>query len=186
MSTAADPISGDEERQLNDLLFGIRRSIRYHNRRRSFFDRFDKSVKILSLVTGSGAFLSTMGSHQLITMWFAAAVAVLSAISLVVGPAQAARLHEELAKRFSKLESEIIRVGPPDSTQLRGFMADRVTIESDEPPALRVLDTICHNELCQAFGYRDFYRVDPVQRFFANVIDLWPWRIKKESTPVNR
>jgi hypothetical protein len=176
-------LSPDEQREFDDLVFGIKRSIRYHNRRRLFFDRLDKFIKILSLVTGSGAFATAVASHQGLTVMFAALVAILSAINLVVGPAQAAQLHEELASRFAELELQIKRAGQPDTGQLNAFIADRLAIESDEPPALRVLDTICHNELCRALGYQtcDFYKVGPVQRFFANIIDLWPWRMKREA-----
>jgi len=112
---------------------------------------------------------------------FAALVAILSAINLVVAPSQAAQLHEELASRFAELECQIKRASAVNSERLNVFIADRLAIESDEPPALRVLDTICHNELCRALGYKDFYKVDPVQSFFANIIDLWPWRMKRQT-----
>jgi len=42
-------LSPDEQRQFDDLEFGIKRSIRYHNHRRLFFDRLDKCIKIFSL-----------------------------------------------------------------------------------------------------------------------------------------
>jgi hypothetical protein len=184
---AANKLSPQEKLEMESLVFAVKRSIRYHNHRRLFFDRFDKLVKIFSLITGSGAFVTAVGSHQGLTVIFAAIVAVLSAISLVVGPAQAARLHEELARRFAQLECDIKRAGQLNSDQLNAFVADRLAIESDEPPVLRVLDTICHNELCRALGYEscEFYKVDPVQRFFANIMDLWPWRMKKLSMSAN-
>ena len=180
-------LTPDEPRELDDLVFGLKRSIRYHNHRRLFLDRLDKFIKIFSLVTGSGAFATAVSSHQALTVMFAALVAVLSAINLVVAPAQAAKLHEELASRFAELEGKIKRAGQLNSEQLNGFIADRLAIERDEPPPLRVLDTICHNELCRAMGHKscDFYRVDPVQRFFANIIDLWPWRMKREAMPAD-
>ncbi len=178
-------LSEAERLELHELVFAAKRSIRYHNHRRHFFDRFDKFVKILSLVTGSGAFAAAVATHHDLAIAFSALVALLSAINLVVGPAQAARLHEELAKRFAKLEHDIKRAGQLSSDQLNAFIAERLMIESDEPPPLRVLDTICHNELCRALGYEDceFIKVDPVQSFFANFIDLWPWRMKKNVPP---
>ena len=175
-------LSDAERLELHELVFAARRSIRYHNHRRRFFDRFDKFVKISSLVTGSGAFAAAVATHHHLAIAFSALVALLSAINLVVGPAQAARLHEELARRFARLEHDIKRSKEVNSDQLNAFVADRLMIESDEPPPLRVLDTICHNELCRALGYEDceFYKVDPVQSLFANFIDLWPWRMKKK------
>ena len=48
--------------ELHNLLRGVRRSIRYHNRRRRFFDGFDKFAKILSVIGGSAAIAAVVGS----------------------------------------------------------------------------------------------------------------------------
>src|SRR5438876_1607265 len=162
---ATESLSDQQKRELHNLLFAVRRSIRYHNRRRRFFDGFDKAVKVLGVIGGSAAWAATIGKHQTITMWFAAVVAIGSAISLVIGPSQAARLHEALAKRFAKLEHEMQRTPDPTPDQLNEFVAERLMIESEEPPPLRVLDIICHNELCEAMGYDrcHFYKVGWLQ-----------------------
>lgn len=165
----------------HDLLFGVRRSIRYHNRRRRFFDGFDKFVKILSVIGGSGAVAAIVGQVPWLAITLATIIAVLSAINLVVGPAQAARLSADLAKRFSTLEYDITRDQKSEDS-LNQFQAERLLIEADEPPAMRVLDTICHNELCEAMGYDrcEFYDVKPWQALFAHIVDLWPSRITKK------
>jgi hypothetical protein len=170
-----------EQNELHNLLFGVRRSIRYHNRRRRFFDGFDRFVKVLSVIGGSAAVAAVVGSVPGLAVTLASIVAILSAISLVVGPAQAARLHEDLAKRFSKLEYDIVRSNTPDENQVNNFVAERLLIESDEPPIMRVLDIVCQNELCEAMGYdeSELYKVGLVQSLFAPFIDLWPSRIRK-------
>jgi len=55
----------------------------------------------------------------------------------------------------------------------------RLAIESDEPPTLRVLDSLCHNEVLRALG-QEAHRVGPIsgwQRLFAHVFDWQPKRI---------
>jgi hypothetical protein len=183
MSTIAGALSEKEQNELNDLLFGVRRSIRYHNRRRRFFDGFDKFVKVLSVVGGSAAFAAATVHHSQIIMIFTGLVAVFAAINLVVGPAQAARLHEELARKFSTLERDMKLAKEPSSDQLNKFQAERLMIEPEEPPIMRVLDVICHNELCEAMGYDKchLYEVGMVQSLFAPFIDLWPSKIGKKA-----
>jgi hypothetical protein len=172
------------DERVDNLLFGVRRSIRYHNHRRRFFDGFDKVVKVLSVVGGSGAVVSAISSFHGVTIALAALIAFLSAISLVVGPAQAARLHEELAKRFSALEHAIASTSDLTADRLQKFEADRLLIEAQEPPIMRVLDSQCHNELCRAMGYPDceFVQIGPFQAFFSQIVDLWPSQIKKKET----
>jgi hypothetical protein len=183
MSTATSALSEKEQDELNALLFGVRRSIRYHNRRRRFFDGFDKFVKVLSVVGGSAAFAAATAHHSRIIMVFTGLVAAFSAVNLVVGPAQAARLHEELARKFAKLERDMKVAKVPNSDQLNGFQAERLLIESEEPPIMRVLDIVCHNELCEAMGYDTchLYKVGIAQSLFAHFIDLWPSKIDKKA-----
>lgn len=45
--------------------------------------------------------MTALRSYHGLTLTFAALVAFLSAVNLVVGPAQAARLQEDLARRFA-------------------------------------------------------------------------------------
>jgi hypothetical protein len=183
MAAVIHALSEKERREFHDLVFALKRSVRYHNHRRRFFDWFDKSVKVLSLVTGSAAFAAAVATHHAATVAFAALVATLSAINLVVSPAQAARLHEELARRFAKLELAIQQAGAVSPNKLNEFIAERLLIESDEPPVYRVLDTICHNELCRAQGYDEcqLYDVGPVQSFLANFVDLRPSKIRRSG-----
>jgi len=183
MDTAISALSDNEQTESHNLLFGVRRSIRYHHRRCRFFDGFDKFVKVISVLFGSAAFAAATAQHSVIIMVCAGLVAVFSAINLVVGPAQAARLHEELARKFAKLEYDIVRANNLTRDQLNQFQAERLMIETEEPPPLRVLDTICHNELCEALGYDrcEFYKVGFFQSLFAHIVDLWPSRIRKEK-----
>lgn len=159
----------------SDLLFGVRRSIRYHLRRRRFFDRFNQTCKFLSALFGTATIstaLSQAGSGILIS--FAALVTIFSVLDLVVGSAQAARLHEDFVRKFVDLEREIHLTESNNMERVLELTNQRLSIEQDEPPILRILDLICHNEVCRAFGYDERYQVKITwyQRVLCHFLDL--------------
>ena len=79
------------------------------------------------------------------------AAAVAGALELVFDFVRSARLHSGLAGEFTKLEQDLVRAGeelaPP---QLRDLEKRRLDVESREPPVLRVLAAMCHDELVTA------------------------------------
>ena len=52
--------------------------------------------------------------------------------------------------------------------------AGRLEIERDEPPVLRVLDSICHSELLRATGYdrSQYVEIAWYQRLLAQFVDV--------------
>lgn len=156
-------------------LFGIRRSIRYHNRRRLFFDRFHAVTNIIAVLFGSAAIYTVLAqAGALYTVLAAALVSLTSTADLVIGTAQMARLHHDLIRRFIDLEKAVIRRPSLTDEEVRQVATQRLEIEQDEPPILRVLDSLCHNELLRAMGYGPecFVRVRWYQRLLANVCDI--------------
>ena len=164
------------------LLFGVRRSVRYHMRRCRFFDLFHSCTNAIGVIAGSSAIFSALQAHPHVAASSAALVAVASAIDLVVGTGAMARLHNELAKKFIQLEKEIILSGEPTEANLRTFTGSRLEIEAEEPPILRTLDGLCHNEMLRAEGYTpdkspdEFVRVNWLQRRLAHFINFEPPR----------
>lgn len=159
----------------HNLLFGVRRSVRYHNRRRMFFDRWQTVTSLISVVFGSATFFAVIGTNNPnIAAVTAAVVVFFSAVDLVVGTVKVARDHYDLAKRFITLEQEIISVQELDEKSLIRLKNARLDIEKDEPPVLRVLDTLCHNEMLRSMGYdkEEFKKVGPIQRFFSPMFDF--------------
>ena len=68
------------------LLFGVRRSIRYHSRRQMFFDRFHKVTSGINIVFGSAALMTILAkSPSEITAAAALVVTLFSTVDLVVG-----------------------------------------------------------------------------------------------------
>ena len=61
-----------------------------------------------------------------------------------------------------------------DARRIADWTRERLAIEAEEPPVLRVLDTLCHNELTRAMGYGQEYqaKVGFFQRLFAQICDV--------------
>ena len=168
----------DEKRKLeySDLIFGVRRSIRYHVRRRAFFEFLNTLSTAAALIFGSATIATLIGNlGNGWTFGVAAVVTVTSAINLVVGSTRRAQLHWDLARKFLSLEKDLVSHGKGlTDEKLASLTACRLDIEAEEPPKLQVLDTLCHNELMRAMGYPKSEHV-PVtwyQRWLANLMDV--------------
>jgi len=169
---------------LEKLLFSVRRSVRYHHRRTLFFDRFHKTSTFLSALSGTATLASVLAkAGPAWTLTFAAAVAVFSVSDLVVETARLARVHNDLLKKFFELEKEIVNSKNSDPEAVAKFKTRRLDIEINEPPALKVLDSICHNELMRALGYdkSDFLEIKWYQRLFAQFIDIREHKIHSKT-----
>lgn len=137
----------------HEILFGVRRSVRYHNRRRAFFEGWVIFTNAVSVIFGSAAmWVFWSKTDPALGVYAAMVVTFFSAVSLVVGASQCARLHSDLARRFFLLEKEMALADDVPEELRRVWTAKRLDIEADEPAILRVVDVMCHNELAQAMG----------------------------------
>ncbi len=159
------------------LLFGVRRSIRYHQRRLLFFDHLNKAIRFITLLSGMSVIstvLAKMGEPWILGS--AAAVAFFSTFDLVINTEGQVRRHTELAGRFLNLEKRMVQTLEPSDGLLVALTSERLEIESGEPPILRVLDCICHNELLRAMGYEEsssqYASIAWYQRLFAHCFDI--------------
>ena len=168
-------IKSDEEWK---LLWGVRRSIRYHDRRRRFFDVCH------SVVIGTGIILATIGfsaSYQPINEKLLIGVSMLAMfaflLDLLFRFSNCAHHHTELKRRFGDLEKSIITNKQEDMAFLE---VQRLEIEKDEPPIRRALDILCHNELAKSTeGTKEYtYKVGFWQRRTSQLF-IWP-NIQKE------
>ena len=175
-----------EEKAWNGLLFGVRRSVRYHLRRQQFFDRWHKVTNMVSILFGTAtvySLLKDLGDTAVVIS--AAVVSFFSIFDVIVGTSRMVWLHADLAKRFRLLESEI-STSKFSSSKLAKFQRSRIEIEAEEPPHLRVLDVMCHNELVRAMGYADdqLVKVGFLQRRCAHFFDLAEHKLRKDvDTP---
>lgn len=171
------------QEQYHKLLFGVRRSIRYHLRRCRFFDSIARATSGASLVFGSSTL--AMWVEGISTPWLAvlpALVGAASILALVYEAPRMARLHSELARRFIELEQRMTLAPTPDEVSaeydryLEQFAAQKLAIELDEPPIHRVLDLLCRNELILAEGHdpAHLYRASRFERLTAQLLHLTP------------
>lgn len=134
----------------HDLLFAVRRSIRYHTLRREFYDRWGVILGILIILTGSGSAAALGAGAEAVKpvgVIAGAVVALLSAFDLIVGFSKKSREHHDLARDFCSLEAEMIGKGDlPSTYDLVRCTQRRLEIEKIEPPKKCALDVICHNE----------------------------------------
>jgi len=165
---------GALQKDIGKVFFGVRRSVRYHNRRTRFFDQFSKTTKFITALSGTAAFASFMSAAPTwLSFLLLGVVTISSILDLIVNSSQSARLHSDLAHRFFTLEKEIIGIADPTQDHLTDITAKRLDIEAEEPPPLKVLDCICHNELLRAMGYgpSEFVEISFLQRLTANFFD---------------
>jgi hypothetical protein len=137
------------------LLFDMRRSARYHDRRRAFFEVLHKITSVLTILLAGSVIFGIAHDGAKDPAWLvsvALAASLLSAFDLVVGYANKAALHRELKNRFSALQISILCGGATEDEWI-AHERERLQIEQDEPPVYRALDLLCHNELLKAEGY---------------------------------
>jgi hypothetical protein len=158
---------------IETLLFNVRLSIRYHNRRRSFFDTVNLAASFIAVVFGSAAIAALWSKWPDGAVYAAALVSLVSGANLVLRSSERARQHHELARRFIELEQKVL---PASEGEFFELYKQKLQIESDEPPGLGVLMIVCHNEQISAEGLAPSRLVwlRWWQRLFAPIIDLPP------------
>lgn len=185
MTHGPEPSSGDTASEHWGLLFSVRRSVRYHARRERFFDGVHDLGALAAAIFGSAAVASLLGQLDPALVTATVTVtAVAGACELVFRTTKKARLHNDLAREFIALEKDIVLAGEDlPEARLRELQARRLDVEAREPPALRVLDAMCHDELVTALGIEDSERANPtwLQRRFANVVDIGAHRLRKQA-----
>ena len=134
------------KQKINDLDFAIEKSMRYHQRRRGFYDSAHKRIMFIIILAGSAAFSGVVGDY------FAGLAALLAAVDLVWVPSRRARDHEMLFRRFSELAIAIRTAPEPDKASYEKWVRERIGIETDEPPVYWALEADCDNEVRRAWG----------------------------------
>jgi hypothetical protein len=174
------------------LLFGVRRSIRYHNYRRRFFERWSVISDFLIIVSGGTVVgLASAGSSitNPSTIFFGAFIAIVGSLDLVIGFSNKARDYRDLARDFGQLEVEMMKAGENCDNQVFISLTNRrLEIEQNEPPVLRVLDCYCHNEVVRITEYKTYeeaegekVKITLFQTFFMPLFDWWASTLKKNK-----
>lgn len=182
-----DILKENLENKHHGLLWGVRRSIRYHSHRQDFFEQCNTWSNVIALLFGSGAIFTILKDYPSIAITLAAMVTVVSTVNLVINTTRKAQVHRDFYKQFHELEATLT-AGSPTEEMVNKATVKRLEIEAEEPPVLQVLDILCHNELLRSKGYdpvsdaSQYYKVSPLQRAFAQIVDLCPGSIDKVGT----
>jgi hypothetical protein len=176
-SSATDEAAAEEgvAERLTALDFEVHKSIRYHAKRRSFFDKCNNITRAASAIFAAGAVVSVVGGSPIVITVVAISIAVLSSIDLVIDYSRRARIYDDLYRDFCELAATIEEHPHPREAQVRTWAAKKLRIQAKEPTSLDVLNVICANEELEGRGYPYKYRVRWWQRPFKNFFDLPPY-----------
>ncbi|MCG8998423.1 hypothetical protein [Laribacter hongkongensis] len=154
------------------LLFDIRRSVRYHDRRKAFYELLHHITSWMTILM-AGSVLFDAAKDGKTADWMiclSIAAALLAAADMVLGYSRRANLHGDLRRRFADLEIAIL-MGGSSQEEWHEHTRTRLIIEKDEPAIYKVLDLLCRNELLVAEG---FNRKDNPEQF-ANITRYQRW-----------
>lgn len=154
-------------------LFGVRKSVRYHQRRQAFHEWWNTVIIALSFACSASAMAEWSAEWRQVLI---GATSFLLMLNWVIGLTRRANAHAKLGQRFVSLEQEMTpfeRNRDIDAKDEFEFRRRRLEIEADEPAKMRVMDVLCHNELCEA-RYPDelVYPVSPWRRWLGHFIDV--------------
>jgi hypothetical protein len=160
------------------LEFSIHVSVRYHARRRAWYDRLHRLTMLVIAAGASAAVAAILGGLLRGAEYLCAAVAVAGALELAYSLPERARNEDALYRRFNALAADIAEAGLAGEAQLQAWEARRLLIRADADDRLEVLRRICHNLEAEARGYaaETRYTLWPWQRLVAQLVSLPPLR----------
>ena len=163
---------------LAPLDFRVHVSVRYHARRRAWYDRLHR-IMMLVIATGASAGVAAICGGLLREAEFlAVAVAVAGALELALSLPERARVEDALYRRFNALAADIAEARSITDADIRSWEARRLLIRSDADDRLEALRRVCHNLEAEARAYplEAFYWLWPWQRLCAQIVSLPPLR----------
>lgn len=156
------------------VAFGVAKSLRYHAKRRSWFENWHSLGQASAVVCATAAFASVAGQYPEVTRWIALILAGLTALDLTMGFARRADVHGSLHRRFSDLAGKIAVAATPSDADVRAWEVARLLLEADEPPPIDTLNVLCHNQEAEARGLsaEHRYQLNWWDRTFAQLISF--------------
>ncbi len=147
------PVAGYETE-----MYHVRRSVKYHDYRRRFFDNVLNFSLFLALLSGPAIVILSGGES--VAGVYAQSPAIITSIfagvALVSKTSAKVMLHNDLKTEFIQLRREM-ELGRATATaeDVAKWTAERLRIEMREPPINRVIDALCHNEVVQSLGIEE-------------------------------
>jgi hypothetical protein len=109
-------------------------------------------MKIVTVITGSGAFFLITIDFENSAKFFAAFVALWAVIDIVVSLDKKATLHADLTRGFTVLAGKIAAV-PMTEAAYTELSAERLRLDHDDFPSKRFVDLHAGNDECRARGF---------------------------------
>ncbi len=139
--------------EVGKMLFGIRRSIRYHHRMAGFYNAMHRVAMFFTLFVAMSAGFWALKSESGLVLTLSILVAAVAALDATLNSSGNHRLHMLLAYRFQQLEKKFDAKGNLSDDEFEKVRYERLSIEQDEPEPKRLLDVICHYELLISAGH---------------------------------
>lgn len=131
--------------RLYELRFAVDKSLRYHQRRRGFYELIHRWISIGVILAGSAAIATDWPKSAGVLS------VILGTLDFVFGYSHRARDHEALYRRFTDLSIKA-RSSSLDDSAITELENERDRIEADEPPIYWLLEADCDNETTIAWG----------------------------------
>jgi hypothetical protein len=156
-----------DEGELWELEFSIEVSTLYHDWRRSALWATVRWIRIITLGSAVVALVTAFSPPHLDSSWALTTVAVVSILiavvtllDLVENFSGGAHRHEELYRRFKKLQADIARHRAEAEKYIAEWQAEAQSIRVDEPPTLWAIYARCWNQVIEhhATERRGYYR----------------------------
>jgi len=155
-----------------EVLYHMRLSTLYHQKREHYFARADLLCTLLITISAASAVAALLKQVAVVDLAVSVATAILAVVQLVLNFGARAREHGKLAVDYRRLRAEAERAGLRwTEEQCSDFSARALEIEADEPPPLGALVVYCQNELAVAMKQPDKrFPLRPYERWF---MQLW-------------
>ena len=142
----------DEKQKIEDLNFGVEKSMRYHSRMASRYEVIHKLTMFITILAGSASISTALSEFpQIYTAISGAIVAIIATFNLTYAPGLSASVHSRLRDKFSDLAIEI-RTNDESQIDYGRWLKIRLQIEQGEPPIFWALEADCDNEVRRAWG----------------------------------
>ena len=183
---SSDRKQRQEEINVYDLEFSIRKSVRYHAKRRRHFEILHHWSVVLTSIAGTSAVTALLGDLNTFALVLTSASAIISITDSIVDFSGKQKIYNDLQRKFSELLAKIIEA-KKTAENLASWEAERIMIEIDEPTQLSLLNCICHNEQKESEGEKIIYKfskwrsmVSQFSSFDSHVSEIYS---KTKETP---
>lgn len=137
----------------DELLFQVDCSIRYHSKRRRFFENVQQWALFVGFMFATGAVANLM--DKIGSEWASVSLSLVGAafvgVAIVSRAGAKANDHNDLKRRFIRLQQDMERGrGRATGDQVTEWTAERLAIEADEPPVNKVVHAVSYNDLVRS------------------------------------